>query len=659
MAFKITLRVIILSLLGFLSACGGAGVPGEIDPFAGPFIGDNPPNVSCAAQDRVSLDLNFQINGINVLAQAAKGGAVNFHSNTFLPSACYITQIQLSIPDNVEVTIAPNTIIMFGNASAGISVSGGSIIARGTQAQPIYFTGEGEGLVKNKWAGIRITKRNTLPSVFEFTVIEHAGSGSFLFENAAFSITTSERQESPKGRITFINNVIRHVERNNKIEYAFSAQQFSYFQEFDKNTIYNNRVPPISITFNEAQFIGGNNRFRYREKNSDQIIGNEPNRIVVVKPRTSSVLNTSTSDAAYRQNQVTWKKQEIPYLIKDDLKVAQTTLQIEPGAKLEFEENIGLFLDNNNSALSAIGTAEEPITFTKKTTEFSETATTHWYGIRFTNSISPTNRLDHVIIEFAGSDDNYDANLIVDTNSNVAVTNSTFQNSPFGYGIYLDDTSKFSNFSNNKIRLNQKGAGLVAVPSLRYLDPTTDYDNANVNNYIEVLNPSASVIGGTTIPNINTAYAFKQNFIVKSNLVIDPGVILLFDQNIKMEIQNTLTAIGTVDQPILFSSLWKLNSSFEYFWAGLVFSASSGNLNHAIVEYAGYTNFGLAARTNQAGIKLLDSGLSSSRLQLENSTVRNLDVNTHGIYVEINSNITGNRSSNIISNRICNESTGC
>jgi len=624
----------------------------EITASQLPFIGNILPAVNCDEEDRINLDLDYQIDGTPVLSQAAKGGGTHFIKNTDLPSGCYLTQLQLNIPDEVQLTIAPDTIMMFANESAGLSISGGSIIAQGTQTSPIYFTGDGDSSTKNKWAGIRIAKRNMDEIVFDFTVIEHAGSGSFLFENAAFSISTSDRVESPRGRLTFTNNVIRHVESNGRIKYAFTAQKFGYFKKFSNNTIYNNDVAPISITFNEVQFIENNNRFSYNGE------GNTSNKVNVVKPRSRAVLNTLESDSANNQNKILWQKQKIPYLVKDDVRVVETVLEIEAGTIIEFEENVGLFLESENAGLSAIGTSSKKIKFTKNSSDILEESTLGWRGIHFINSNADQNKLDHVIVEYGGVDETRDANLVLIGNSNVAVSNSYFSNSPTGYGIYIDDLSSLSKFTNNIIRLNQKGGGLVAVSSLQYLDSSSDYDNDNANNYIEVLNPGDNLIGVTTLPNINTAYTFKRHFVARGQIVIEPGAVLLFDENIKMEIQSTLSAIGTAEKPIIFSSLSALDSSVDTFWTGLIFSGGSGYLDYVTIEKAGFTNSGSLDKHDHAGLRL-NSGVSSSQVEIENSTIKDLDENAHAVYIETHSTLVGNLDSSNIPNPICHQETEC
>jgi len=665
MALLNVFRISVIPLvLGILTACGGGNTNGTSPNTR--FIGDFEPEVNCDTP--TTLDYNYRINGKRILTEI--GGGANFgiyEDNPVIPpnnntgtqiveleATCYLTELQLQIPENVQLIIPPNTIIMFGRRNSGLTVLGGSIIADGDSTAPIYFTGQGDN--PEKWAGIRLLRRDLLDNIFDHVVIEHGGSGHFAFSNAGFSVAyNSSDGDNPKGRITFTNNVIRYTAapQSQTPSYAFMAQQQSYFTQISNNTFYDNPVYPISITANEVHFIDSSNKFQYAG------IGNLKNYIFInnsLLENTDEILNTLKSPEAYNSSEVTWQKQEIPYLLEDDLQVTNTTLNIQAGTELQFLENAGLRIVGNDAALSAIGTSEQMITFTKAD---DPPQTSSWVGIQFNNSRSFKNNLSYTNVLFGGGGTNEKANLILIESAQVSVSNSNLQQSLNGYGIYVDRTSRFNNFTNNTVSLNEAGAGYVAVQALSSLDVSSDY-RGNFRDYLEVKTSDGanSINGSATMPGINAPYAFLNDFIVNGSLTINPGAELLFAEAKVMEIRsNKLTAISEPENPIVFASLEPLLSNNISYWDGILFNNSfDSRLKHVTVRSAGFRD---GFNNGQAGIRIISRNEPYSLVQIDNTTVENLDLNAHGIYVDSTSTMTStNRSLNNISNGICEESLG-
>ena len=660
MALLIVFRISVISLImGILTSCGGGG-GGTITENRNP-IPDIPLDVKC--ETPTILDFNYRINGKKILNNV--GGGANFgiyEDNPIIPpinnigtqiveleATCYLTELQLQIPENVQLIIPPNTTIMFGNRESGLTVLGGSIIADGAPTAPIFFTGKGDNPIK--WAGIRVYRRDFLENIFDHVLIEHAGSGHFSFTNAAFSVAHHPNDSNQeKGRITFTNNVIRKTAPQSQTpSYAFLAQQQSYFKEISNNIFYDNPVHPISITVNEAHFIDQSNKFQYAG------IGNLKNNIVIKNSllgnNNDEILDTLNRPEAYNTPEVTWQRQEIPYLLEDNIQISHTTLNIQAGAELQFIENAGLRIVGSDAALSAIGTSSQMITFTKAD---DPPETSSWLGIHFNNSSSFKNNLSYTNILFGGGDRFKKANLVLIESAQVSVSNSNLQQSLNGYGIDVDRTSRFNNFSNNTISLNEAGAGLVAVQALSSLDISTDY-RGNFRDYLHVNTDDGSIDGSASMPGINAPYAFFDDFYVNGSLTISPGAELLFAEGKVMEIRsNVLTAIGEPGNPILFASLEPLLSTNISYWDGLLFNSSAGStLQYIIVRNGGFRD---GFNNGQAGIRIISNNQPFSRVQIDNTTVEILDLNAHGIFVDNNSTMTSsNRNLNNIANGICEE----
>ena len=652
MSFYKTLRLSIIPLFALLSACGG-GIDTDTSR-GGPHPADYNPTVDCA--NPTTLDKSYLINGSPVLVEAPSLGATNFTTVT-LESVCYLVTDPLNIPDFVQLTILPGTVMKFSE-SAGLTITGGSIIAQGTPSAPITFTDFGNN---QYWAGIRVLMRNVTESVFDYTIIDHAGKIGDKNKNAiaAFSIIHHRSNSGQsKGRLTFTNSVIRNTHPTS--DYAFSAGEFSYLKEFGNNTIYANPVDPISITYNEVHFINNTNLFTHNN------IENDSNKIVVLRPLFSSGgLDTSNSTPANFAREVLWRAHTIPYLIKDNMRVTNTKLTLEAGTKIQFTEQAGISIENEDAALSAIGTATRPIEFSKS--DSSAQPVNSWLGIQLTNSSSFQNKLDFVNIYFAGNNNlasTLKAGLIVKFNSHIHVSHSSIQSSPFGYGFYLDSTSSFNSFDNNVISGNAMGAGLVATTSLRYLDASTDYTNNDTNNgldYIEVLSPENGIGDAATIPGINAPYAFLDSLEVNGSLTIEPGAKLLFANGEELRVRNNnhLRAEGTEFEPIIFSSLTQRQSSGAPagYWRGIVFNGSSGYLDNVKIEFSGFNaNPGFITA---AGVSRNSTNGNRSSVELYNSDIVNLSPGAYSVYIETNSQLISNPATNNLDVGTCKQEDFC
>ncbi len=81
-------------------------------------------------------------------------------------------------------------------------------------------------------------------------------------------------------------------------------------------------------------------------------------------------------------------------------------------------------------------------------------------------------------------------------------------------------------------------------------------------------------------------YVLKNDIVVATGvtLTIEPGVVVQGENNLRLEIQGYLDAVGTAGQPITFTSA---ADSGPGGWAGLLFEGGAGHLGYATVRYGG------------------------------------------------------------------------
>lgn len=169
------------------------------------------------------------------------------------------------------------------------------------------------------------------------------------------------------------------------------------------------------------------------------------------------------------------QKSESPFLVSDNLSVeAGETLIIEPGVLIYFNDGLSFSI---SGAIEAVGTKEQPITFTAFSND--------WEGIHITSSDS-TSKFKFCTIEKVfldqGKSINYGAVSI--TSTDVEIANSVFQNNytQFGGALAIKDASVL--ITNNIFYRNQSvvyGGAIFAERSSNKILNNTFYKNFCLN----------------------------------------------------------------------------------------------------------------------------------------------------------------------------------
>tara|TARA_R110000823_G_scaffold288701_1_gene406891 strand:+ start:42899 stop:44389 length:1491 start_codon:yes stop_codon:yes gene_type:complete len=274
--------------------------------------------------------------------------------------------IDCVIPVEIDLTIEPGVVIEFADA-AGMNVKeSGSVSAIGSQSAPITFT----ALTKTKgaWKGI-ISSSESVKNQFDYVTIDYAGGGTLGGNNESGSLIFRP------GIYFRLNN----VSITNGATNGLKATWYDYNVEINNCTITGCDTP-IYAEANVASHISGGD-----------FTGNTIDAIRLI------------GDAGSRKigNSQTWKNLSVPYRIAESLSIEDgAKFTIEPGVVVEFEDGKGITLDktfNDGSALVAEGTPENPIVFTGVTK-----APGAWHSISIRRTSSVQNKIDNVLIEYAG-----------------------------------------------------------------------------------------------------------------------------------------------------------------------------------------------------------------------------------------------------------------
>ncbi len=294
---------------------------------------------------------------------------------------------ELEIEPGVRIEVADNV---------GIQVYG--LTCKGTFNDPIYFVGE--TAEPGSWKGIRLNKSFN-KSVFDYTVIMHAGSDSWedygtydIRGGLVISASTNDITNS-----TFTNN-----------EGYGIVDMDSRLVTFSGNDLRDNSLP-VMCDLHAADVIA-NSDFLF-----DGYDGDQP--IISIK---GGDYGTEYNLIKLRSNAA-----DLDYLFHNFTQVnGNVTLNISPGVNVNFEEDGELNIYRYGT-LNAIGTSLDEIIFSGNSTTAG-----YWKGITAVSLSGIT--LDYVTINYGGGDDNGCLNL--GTSLSGSVTNSNMLNGG-SYDVFL------------------------------------------------------------------------------------------------------------------------------------------------------------------------------------------------------------------------------
>ncbi|ADR35783.1 hypothetical protein Ocepr_0323 [Oceanithermus profundus DSM 14977] len=337
---------------------------------------------------------------------------------TLTPSACnpYRVTGDLYVEEPGKLVIEPGTTLEFAQ-DTGLYVSGhGALVAVGTAGAKILFTGASK--VRGYWKGIVFdADANSFDNELKYVEIEYAGADQ-RWDGGAYGNYRAALDLESRSRLKMTYSLIR--------ESAGSGLRMSTDViiggddlrdgDFAHNTVTQNAGFPVIMYANEVGFLDASNDFTGNDAGYDYV--------------------RFSGDYGYVQTQ-TWQRLNVPYRVMGAPATdSGQVLTIAPGATLVFEQDASLWAYGSNSALKAVGTVTEPITFTALQPQKG-----YWYGLIFNDTDSHDNLLHYVVVEYGGAETDPDlkANVTVYSSGNassqwIEIKNSTIQHSS-GHGV--------------------------------------------------------------------------------------------------------------------------------------------------------------------------------------------------------------------------------
>ncbi len=395
--------------------------------------------------------------------------------------------------------------------------------------------------------------------------------------------------------------------------------------------------------------------------------------MVILFSLPSNIFAETFVSGSITQNTI-WTQAGSPYIVTGDVTVRYSspswgttvaTLTLNPGVEVRFEPGTGIYVGKNyNSndydyygALSARGTADDPIVFTSNAATPSPG---DWKGIYFREQTDDTRTfLEHCIVEYGGH--THSANIYF-AGASPTIKSNTVRHSSSD-GVYIDDGAA-PLISNNNFHGNSGSAINVSPNRVKKTDGNKDPVNGQAYIKIRggVLTANSTwtkqelpyVVAG----DITVRYSSPSWGATVATLILNPGVELRFEPGTgiyvgknyasnEYDYYGALSAQGTPETPIIFTS--NAASPAPGDWKGIRFQNQTIDadslLEHCIVEYGGHTNnaniylasakptiqYNTIRNSSHSGIYVSGTGANGSTV-----SCNNLKDNMYGIYTADN-----------------------
>ena len=311
------------------------------------------------------------------------------------------------------------------------------------------------------------------------------------------------------------------------------------------------------------------------------------------------------------------------YFVKADIDVT-AQLTVAPGVTVMFKPNRGLSIEGNSGALVAVGKADSLVVLTAQDT------LNGWDGIVFFNN-NAQNEFNYADVSYGGQLDFgfgvQAANIGVDNNGGVKVSNSTVSNS-FNYGIYLEGGGTLRASGNNTLSNNANNPIALSISQVGSLDEASIY-SGNTDNAVEIFASTLSQDEELVVPALSNGipYYVSGKLDINSGIKVQPGSSFEFSSTAFVEMESAngyFSAEGTAADSITFTARNPADG-----WGGFSFytANSSNSFKYARVSYGGNRDFNFGIQPANIGVD------NTAQIKISNSVISN-SVGAYGIYVE-------------------------
>ena len=333
------------------------------------------------------------------------------------------------------LTVEPGVTVEFVADGELRVTDGGSLVADGTSAAPITFTGTER--VRGHWYGIFVWRTGEDPqSVLDHVTIEYAGGEREApdFDIYGYNLVLGSPTTDPTANATL--TTLTNTTLRQSAGYGLYVSHGSTFvtNGFANNVLSENALGAAHVSAQAARSLDAGTSYEGNDEDLVLLDANDGRDDV-------------TEDA-------TWPTLgEARYVVSGTIDL-RAVLTLEPGVTLSFEEDTGIFAYTEDAGLVADGTSTNPIRLTGEVAQGGS-----WYGVYLREARMAGNVMDHVTIEYGGGEYdggatgwvsnerfNLSVGQIPSNTAQMTITNSTFRDagvpgSGFGRGLYVGPDS--------------------------------------------------------------------------------------------------------------------------------------------------------------------------------------------------------------------------
>lgn len=481
-------------------------------------------------------------------------------------TADYLYRVTADIDVTAMLTIEPGTRIEFEEGTGFfIETVGGILVAEGTEEEPIVLTGTQE--TPGWWDGIWIggteseeeLEQQPADNVVAHAVIEYAGSEALHPNTEAANLTVGRTN-----RVAAVS--VRSTTLRHGAGHGLFIHLDSDLLDFASNTITGNDGAPVRARTHHGRHFDA----------ASQYTGNG-----------TDFVDLQGGTGAEIVQDVTWESLEVAYRLSERTDVDDAVLSIDAGAELAFRQDARLDIEPG-AALAAEGAPDSRITFTG-TDEIPG-----WWGGLMIESDHRSNLLDHVVVEYGGSEPLHSnteaANVTVGHTLRQAalrVRNTTLRHGA-GHGLYVHLDSDLYGFETNTITNNAGAPVRARSHHGRHFDAASDYAG-NGEDFVDVDGGTGAEIDQDVLwESLGVPYRAGERIDVDAaELTLEEGTEIVFREEGQLDIQpgGALISIGTEQDSIRITGT---NESAGW-WNGIFIKSINPNnrIEYTVVAHGG------------------------------------------------------------------------
>ena len=564
-----------------------------------------------------------------------------------LANSPYTLTTNINVSAGVTLTLEPGVLVK-ANGQFELSVQG-RLVAIGTAAQPITFTSvtntganQWRGLVFNggtgdlQYATVRYAGWANSLGIRSNVTINNVVTGEVKIENSRI-LTGSDLGAgndygvyAQNGRVS-ISNTLFSGNGNNTSDYALYATGATAIVTLTNSTVQNNlgyALYSSAESLNNVSLI--NTTFS----------GNGLNRMLIAGGTTTQTVTLPA--------QIGLEAYEVAAVLTIP---SGALLDVQPGVQVMTRGGQDIILSGR---LTAIGTPTQPITFTSAT----NTAANQWRGLTFNGG---TGELKHTTVRYAGWSNSLGVrsnvtvyNVITGevqiessriltgsdlgagndygvyvNNSRVTISDTLFSgngNNTADYALYAANATSAVTLTNSIIQSNNGYAAHLSITDTQRMTGNT-FANNTLNR---IVLPDATLAANATLSGQGQeGYELEGDLNVPTGtiLTVPPDINVMGRSGSEVLVRGHLQAIGTVTQPITFTSATNTAPSQ---WNGLQFDGGTGELEYVTVRYAG------SGGTILGAANLAARNVVTGQVRIESSRI--MSSSNNGVYL-LNANV--------------------